>query len=176
MDDKAQRMKQPTGFSLVELLVVIAIVGILASAAFAQSCRDRERVQLTTALRRLQIGLDRGRMAAERSGEPCGMLLTSQGWQPPLAGELRPCPGAATTLVELGASSLDIHSNLPDTVRFSSNGLVLDGGLVVLGHRRLSHHRCLVIGLPLGISRSGTYDGHPTDTFSSRRCKPDAEG
>ena len=167
-------MKQPNGFSLPELLVVIAIVGILASAAMAHSGRDRERVQLTTALRRLQIGLDRGRMAAERSGEPCGMRLTSQGWQPPLAGELRPCPGAATTLVELGASSLELHSNLPETVRFSSNGLVLDGGLVVLGHQRLSHHRCLVIGLPLGISRSGTYEGHPTDTFSSRRCKPDA--
>ena len=167
-------MKQPNGFSLPELLVVIAILGLLAGAAFAQSGRDRERVQLTTALRRLQIGLDRGRMAAERSGEPCGMRLTSQGWQPPLSGELRPCPGASTTLVELGSSSLDIHSNLPDTVRFSSNGLVLDGGLVVLGHRRLSHKRCLVIGLPLGISRSGTYDGHPTDIFSSRRCKPDA--
>ena len=169
-------MKQPTGFSLPELLVVMAIVGLLASEVFSKSGRDRERVQLITALRRLQIGLDRGRLAAERSGEPCGMRLTSEGWLPPLAGVLRPCPGAATTLVELGASSLDIHSNLPDTVRFSSNGLVLDGGLVVLGHRRLSHHRCLVIGLPLGISRSGTYDGHPSDTFSSRRCKPDAEG
>ena len=169
-------MKQPNGFSLLELMVVIAIVGFLASAATAHSGRDRDRVQLTTALRRLQIGLDRGRMAAERSGEPCGMRLTFQGWQPPLAGELRPCPGAATTLVELGASSLDIHSNLPEPVRFSSNGLVLDGGLVVLGHRRLSLHRCLVIGLPLGISRSGTYEGHPTDTFSSRRCKPDAAG
>ena len=174
MHERAQRMKQPNGFSLPELLVVIAILGLLAGAAFGQTGRDRERVQLTTALRRLQIGLDRGRMAAERSGEPCGMRLTFQGWQPPLAGELRPCPGAATTLVELGASSLDIHSNLPEPVRFSSNGLVLDGGLVVLGHRRLSLHRCLVIGLPLGISRSGTYEGHPTDTFSSRRCKPDA--
>ena len=169
-------MKQPNGFSLPELVVVIAILGLLASAAFVQSGRDREHVQLTTALRRLQVGLDRGRMAAERSGQPCGMRLTSEGWQPPMKGELRPCPGAATTLVELGASSLDILSNLPDTVRFSSNGLVLDGGLVVLGHRRLSYHRCLVIGLPLGISRSGTYDGHPTDTFSSRRCKPDAAG
>jgi len=167
-------MKQPNGSSLAELVVVIAIVGILASAAMAHSSRDRERVQLSTALRRLQIGLDRGRMAAERSGQPCGMRLTSQGWQPPMTDKLRPCPGAPTPLVELSASSLDIHSNLPDTVRFSSNGLVLDGGLVVLGHRRLSHHRCLVIGLPLGISRSGTYDGHPTDTFSSRRCKPDA--
>ena len=80
----------------------------------------------------------------------------------------------AAGVFELGASSLDIHSNLPEPVRFSSNGLVLDGGLVVLGHRRLSLHRCLVIGLPLGISRSGNYEGHPTDTFSSRRCKPDA--
>ncbi len=169
-------MKQPNGFSLPELVVVIAIVGILGSAAMAHSGRDRERVQLTTALRRLQIGLDRGRMAAERSGEPCGMRLTSQGWQPALAGELRPCPGAATTLVELGSSSLVVHSNLPDTVRFSSNGLVLDGGLVVLGHRRLPLHRCLVIGLPLGISRIGSYEGHPLNMFSSRRCKPDAAG
>ena len=176
MHETAQRMKQPNGFSLPELLVVIAILGLLAGAAFSQSGRDRERVQLTRALRRLQIGLDRGRMAAERSGEPCGMRLTSQGWQPPLSGELRPCPGAATTLVELGASSLELHSNLPDTVRFSSNGLVLDGGLVVLSHQRLSHRRCLVIGLPLGIIRTGTYEGHPTETFSSRRCKPDAAG
>ena len=168
-------MKQPNGFSLPELLVVIAIVGILASAAMAHSGRDRERVQLTTALRRLQIGLDRGRMAAERSGEPCGMRLTSQGWQPPLAGELRPCPGAATTLVELGALSLDIHSNLPETVRFSSNGLVLDGGLVVLGHQRLSHHRCLVIGLPLGISRSGVYRGDLNSSLSSVLCLPSDE-
>ena len=121
-------MKQPTGFSLPELLVVIAIVGMLASAAMAHSGRDRERRQLTNALRRLQIGLDRGRMAAERSGKPCGMSLTSEGWLPSPAGELLPCPGAATTLVELGASSLDIHSNLPDTVRFSPNGLCWTGG------------------------------------------------
>ena len=169
-------MKQPNSFSLLELLVVIAIVGMLSSAAMAHSGRNRERRQLTTALRRLQIGLDRGRMAAKRSGKPCGMSLTSQGWLPSPAAGLRPCPGAATTLVELDALSLVVHSNLPDTVRFSSNGLVLDGGMVVLGHRRLPHHRCLVIGLPLGISRIGRYEEHPLNTFSSRRCKPDVVG
>ena len=72
-------MKHPNGFSLLELLVVIVILGLLAGAALAHPGRDRERMQLTAALRRVQVGLDRGRMAAERSGQPCGLSLTAQG-------------------------------------------------------------------------------------------------
>ena len=39
-----------------------------------------------------------------------------------------------TPLKESGAGALELRSNLPDAVRFSTNGLVLDGGLVVLSH------------------------------------------
>ena len=66
-----------------------------------------------------------------------------------------------------------MHSNLPPTVRFTANGLVLDGGLVVLSHRRLSRRRCLVIGLPLGITRTGHYAADPQASLSSRHCTPD---
>jgi len=54
------------GFSLLELLVVVAVLGILAGMAVAHAGRDRDRQQLLSAMRSLRVGLDRGRMAAER--------------------------------------------------------------------------------------------------------------
>ena len=73
-------------------------------------------------------------------------------------GSCRPALGA-TALAEAGADELELRSNLPDAVRFSTNGLVLDGGLVVLSHPSQGEALCPVIGLPLGISRTGVYRG-----------------
>ena len=42
-------------------------------------------------------------------------------------------------LAELGSSPLQLQSNLPEMLRFTANGLLLDGGLVVLSHPRVSH-------------------------------------
>ena len=67
------------GFSLLELLVTVVIVGILATTALAHPGRDRERLALEVGLRRLRTGLDRGRMAAERQAEPCGLALSQGG-------------------------------------------------------------------------------------------------
>ena len=67
---------------------------------------------------------------------------------------------------------MQLRSNLPDAVRFSSNGLVLDGGLVVLAYPSHGQALCLVIGLPLGISRSGIYRGDPSGSLNSALCQP----
>ena len=77
-----------------------------------------------------------------------------------------------TALSETGAGDLELRSNLPDAVRFSTNGLVLDGGLVVLSNPSHGQALCLVIGLPLGISRSGVYRGDPGGFLSSALCLP----
>ena len=77
-----------------------------------------------------------------------------------------------TALAETGGGELELRSNLPDAVRFSTNGLVLDGGLVVVSHPSHGQALCLVIGLPLGISRSGVYRGDPGDSLSSALCLP----
>ena len=161
------------GFTLVEALVAVSVLGILASLAFSSPLKYRQRLELESGLRRLRVGLDRGRMAAERSGEPCGLSLTSQGWALPRSGELSGCKRATTFLAETGSSTLLLHSNLPTTVRFTANGLLLDGGLVVLGHPRLQQRLCLVIGLPLGITRSGLYGADPSLELSSSNCLPD---
>jgi prepilin-type N-terminal cleavage/methylation domain-containing protein len=160
------------GFSLLELLVTVVIVGILATAVLAQPGRDRDRLALEVGLRRLRMGLDRGRMAAQRQAEPCGLALSQSGWQAPASGALSPCSGASMALAELGSSPLQLQSNLPEMLRFTANGLLLDGGLVVLSHPRVSHHLCMVIGLPLGITRSGIYQADPAVAFSSTHCRP----
>ena len=160
------------GFSLVECLVVVALLGILATLAIPSSSAVQRRLELDSGLRRLRVGLDRGRMAAERDRQSCALQLSANGWQPPLDGELPACHGGVTSLVEAGSGALELRSNLPDAVRFSTNGLVLDGGLVVVSHPSQAQALCLVIGLPLGISRSGVYRGDPGGPLSSALCQP----
>ena len=166
------RRYRPDGFSLVECLVVVALLGILATLAMPSSRALQQRLQLDSGLRRLRVGLDRGRMAAERDRQPCALQLSSTGWQPPLAGELPTCRGGMTSLAEAAAGEPELRSNLPDAVRFSANGLVLDGGLVVLSHPSHAQALCLVIGLPLGICRSGIYRGDVSGSLSSALCQP----
>ena len=72
------------GFTLVELLVTVAVLGLLAGTAVAGSGRDQAHLELEVALRRLRIGLDRGRLAAERQQQPCGLHLTARGWHAPV--------------------------------------------------------------------------------------------
>ena len=162
----------PNGFSLVECLVAVALLAILATLAIPSSSAVQRRLELDSGLRRLRVGLDRGRMAAERDRQPCALQLSANGWQPPLAGDLTACRGGVTSLAETGSGELELRSNLPDSVRFSANGLVLDGGLVVVSHPSHAQALCLVIGLPLGISRSGVYRGDLNSSLSSALCLP----
>ena len=172
MRSDRSKCTRPNGFSLLECLVAVALLGILASLAIPSSSDVQRLLELDSGLRRLRVGLDRGRMAAQRERQPCALHLSSTGWQPPLTGDLPACRGGVTPLAEAGAGELELRSNLPDAVRFSTNGLVLDGGLVVLSHPSHPQVLCLVIGLPLGISRSGTYRGDPSASLNSALCQP----
>ena len=163
---------RPNGFSLGEFLVVVALLGILATLAILSSSVVQRRLELDSGLHRLRLGLDRGRMAAQRDRQPCALQLSASGWQAPLTGDLPACRGGVTALAETDAGALELRSNLPDAVRFSTNGLVLDGGLVVLSNPSDGHALCLVIGLPLGISRTGVYRGDPGGSLSSALCLP----
>jgi len=65
----------------------------------------------------------------------------------------------------IAAGDVRLNHNFPAVLRFSSNGLVLDGGTAVLQAAGTSLQRCLVMALPLGITRLGRYLGG--------RCEPD---
>ena len=166
------RRRRDNGFSFVECLVVVALLGILATLAIPSSGALQRRLELDSGLRRLRVGLDRGRMAAKRDSQPCALQLSASGWQTPLTGDLPGCRGGVTPLSETGAGALVLRSNLPDSVRFSSNGFVLDGGLVLLSHLSHGQTLCMVIGLPLGITRTGVYRGDPSASLRSALCLP----
>ena len=171
------------GFSLVELMVTVAVMGMIASLVVPNSRPDRDRLQLDAAARRLQLGLERARLAARRAQQACGISLGSEAWLEPeqqdLPGALAPCSGIGISLQEaFEQGPIQVHTNLPEVIRVSANGLLLDGGTTVLSHARVARSLCLVVSLPLGVSRIGTYQGDPPVMGASPRstgCRPGAQ-
>ena len=151
------RGRQPNGFSLVECLVLVALLGILATLAIPSSSAVQRRLELDSGLRRLRVGLDRGRMAASAIASPvlCSSARMVGGLRRRGAAGL---PWGATALAEAGADELELRSNL--RMPFASAPMAwCSMAVVVLFHPSQGEALCLVIGLPLGISRTGVYRG-----------------
>ena len=53
------------GFTLLEVLIVLALVTVLAGIVLPLPRRHGDRMVLQQAMRRLRLGLDRGRLAAD---------------------------------------------------------------------------------------------------------------
>ena len=146
------------GFSLAELLVTIAVVGLLAALGWSGGRDTLARQRLEAATRRLDQGIQRGRAEAQKLGQPCGLSLQAQGWAPPAHSSLPPCLQTLETLKDpIAPGDVQLVHNFPPVLRFGSNGLVLDGGTAVLSASGTTLQRCLVMALPLGITRVGRY-------------------
>lgn len=146
-----QRRRREPGWSLIELLLALALVLGLAGWATRGEGEARARQRLQGASQRLVGGLEEARAAALREGRACGLALGPGGWQASRGTVLPACPGVDGGVAE----GVELSHNLPDPVRFSANGLVLDGGTVWLRSRGTALVRCVVVSLPLGITRVG---------------------
>jgi len=161
------------GFSLTELLVASAVLALLSSVALVHAGSDRARQQLQQAAQQFQVAIDRGRLAAQRQHRACAIALRAS--EPPLGKPSMPaCPGVGHLFgpQQRRGSGVVWHTNLPEQLRFSSNGLVLDGGLVVFSHPASQLRPCVVLSLPLGVTRQGVFAVDPVQELSSARCLP----
>jgi hypothetical protein len=160
-------MARSDAFTVMELLLTVAILALIGVISLGAGAESVGRLQVEAATRRVLVGLEQGRTAAERRGRPCALSLDAAGWGPPRAGDLPACVGVALALGEgLGSQEgLRLEHNLPQAVRFSSNGLVLDAGTVLVAHRATALNRCVVVSLPLGVTRVGLH--------GNGICRPD---
>ena len=143
--------------SLVELLTAVAIVGILAGTSINSSRRPLAHQQLLAAARQLELGIEQARDQAMDQQVPCALALGQAGWMAPTGGSLPACTNATRPLLagDRGAG-LQLRHNIT-SLQFTTNGLVLGGGTVRLAVDGLAQERCVVISLPLGITRQGLW-------------------
>ena len=144
--------------SLVELLTAVAIVGILAGTSIHASRRPLAHQQLLAAARQLELGIEQARDQAMDQQAPCALALGDAGWIAPEGGALPACTHAVGQLLagDRGAG-LQLSHNITE-LQFTTHGLVLGGGTVRLAVDGLAQERCVVISLPLGITRQGLWE------------------
>ena len=144
--------------SLVELLSAVAIVGILAGTSINASRSPLAHQQLLAAARQLELGIEQARDQAMDQQSPCSLALGESGWMAPNDGSLPACSHAVSPLLagDRGAG-LQLSHNIT-ALQFTANGLVLGGGTVRLAVDGLMQERCVVISLPLGITRRGLWE------------------
>ena len=143
--------------SLVELLTAVAIVGILAGSSINASRTPLAHQQLLAAARQLELGIEQARDQAMDQQAPCALALGEAGWMAPGDGNLPACSRAIGLLLAGDrGGGLQLKHNIK-ALQFSTNGLVLGGGTVRLAVDGLAQERCVVISLPLGITRQGLW-------------------
>ena len=154
----------------MELLCAMAVLALLSGVALVNARPQHNRQQLEAASQRFQLAIDRARLTARRDQQACSLGLghegeTSQGL-PRCASGGHPLPAADAN------SGVQVHTNMPSQLRFTTNGLLLDGGLVVFSHSGASSRLCVVVSLPLGVTRRGRYSADPALELSSQHCRP----
>ena len=143
--------------SLVELLAAVTIVGLVGTSINA-SRRPLAHQRLLAATRQLELGIEQARDQAMDQQAPCALALGEAGWMAPEDGSLPACSHAVSPLLAGDrANGLRLNHNIT-ALQFTTNGLVLGGGTVRLAVDGLDQERCVVISLPLGITRRGLWE------------------
>jgi type II secretory pathway pseudopilin PulG len=148
-----------SGLSLAELLLAVALLAILAAFVLPNGQGALARMRVEAASRGVVLAIERERDRALRLGRSATL----------------PVEGAGGLVEQLAAehAGVELHHNLPAQLRFSANGLLIDGGTVVVAAAGTPLRRCVVWSLPLGVLRKGLYGAEPGGAPQAGQCRPD---
>ena len=148
-----------SGLSLVELLLAVALLAILAAFFLPNGQGALARMRVEAASRGVVLAIERERDRALRLGRSATL----------------PVEGVGGLVEQLAAehAGVELHHNLPAQLRFSANGLLIDGGTVVVAAVGTPLRRCVVWSLPLGVLRKGLYGAEPGGAPQAGQCRPD---
>ncbi|MEX1324769.1 MAG: prepilin-type N-terminal cleavage/methylation domain-containing protein [Synechococcaceae cyanobacterium] len=133
------------GLALPELLVAVAVLGLLLVIGGFTGSGFLARQRVEVAARELVSRIERERDLAIRQARSRSLAVHGR-------GGLLEAAGAA-------GGRLELSHNLPEELRVTANGLLLDGGTVVVAGPGTDLRRCLVMALPIGVLRLGRYTG-----------------
>jgi type II secretory pathway pseudopilin PulG len=155
------RRRAAEGLALPELLVAVLVLGLLlAIGGFTgQGFLARQRVEV--AARELAMAIERERDLALRQGRPRSLSVDG--------------PGGLLDAARVAGGRVELSHNLPLQLRFSANGLLLDGGTVVVATAGTDLRRCLVMALPVGVLRLGRDEAGAGGGVSAASCVRDEE-
>ncbi|MCP9926353.1 prepilin-type N-terminal cleavage/methylation domain-containing protein [Cyanobium sp. CH-040] len=147
------------GYTLPELLVAVLVLGLLLAVGLytGQGFVARQRVEV--AARELAMAIERERDLALRQGRPRSLSVDG--------------PGGLLDAAQVAGGRVELRHNLPRQLRFSANGLLLDGGTVVVATAGTDLRRCLVMALPVGVLRLGREQAAAGGGVSAASCVRD---
>lgn len=164
--------KNSKGFTLAETLVMVVIIGILAAITAPSFMRWLQNERVDDALVNLEGALKETQREAIRKSATCGVLVPD--------GDGQTLTRSATSAASCSLSSrrlpdgVSIISNLqtnPKSIRFSLRGTTTSSATIALSAPDdLGQKRCLVISNPLGITRTGFYDGSINARIDDTNC------
>jgi type II secretory pathway pseudopilin PulG len=158
--------KSEAGITAIELLIVIVIVGILSSISVPSFMAMLNRTKVNNAFTSIQGALKEAQREAMRKSQRCTVTLSATGVSStdgclPTGdrtfdeGVVLSHNGGATIRYGIRGNTTAMKTM---TVYYTSNGEVMGTA------------KCLVISSPLGIVRTGSYNGNPTTSIDSDNC------
>ena len=153
--------RKSRGFSLIEVMLTVALLGLSVILGWKYAAQVLMKQKIDGAVYGLQASIRLAAAQARKKGQPCGLNLQPIQELLPWPGELSPCfVSSPHSHDELLDGAIRLTHNFPSILRFSSNGLALDGGTAVFGITGSDYQRCLVMSPPLGVVRLGWYEEH----------------
>jgi len=145
------KKKKLQGFTLLETIVVLFIIGILSAISAPNLLGWYRRNQLNNAVTEVRGALQLAQQEAIRESDICKVTLETS--TDPV--EINSCV-STTTLPK----PVDVDLSGSKTIKFGFRGNTNNPNTITFSSEAVSQDKCLVISMPLGIIREGSYDSN----------------